>query len=468
MNGLAMLPIIMKLHTLPICLALAASLAAHAEIKVIIDHNDNDNATERFRFPHVPPPSADAAAVQFQIIDGTADENSGGVEKLNDGKGPTEDDQPGENFFFEAGTEGGRLLLDLNKAAPIHQVNTYSWHPGSRGPQVYKLYGATGDGAGFDAKPGHGIDPEKAAWKLIAKVDTRPAEGEGGGQYGVSIRDSDGPLGNYRYLLFDCAATETSDAFGNTFYSEIDVLTHAPAAGSSGTSETAISNAVAAPYVAHSADGRYEITFDYKGAPDLGEWVTNKLAPVLAEWYPKIVAYLPSDGYEAPKKFTVTLKPGRGVAATGGTRVTANSSWVRKQEGDAVGALVHECVHVVQQYGRGRRNNPNRTQNPGWLTEGIADYYRFYKFEPQTHGAEITKKGLARAHYDAAYRPTANFLNWVSGKYDPDLVPQLNAAMRQGNYSTNLWIEHTGKPVQQLGDDWLAELKKNLDSAKQD
>jgi len=27
----------------------------------------------------------------------------------------------------------------------------------------------------------------------------------------------------YRYLLFDCYATENSDDYGNTFYSEVDV-----------------------------------------------------------------------------------------------------------------------------------------------------------------------------------------------------------------------------------------------------
>jgi hypothetical protein len=51
-----------------------------------------------------------------------------------------------------------------------------------------------------------------------------PAEGEEGGQYGVSIIDASGSLGKYRYLLFDCYPTEFYDNWGNTFYSEIDVL----------------------------------------------------------------------------------------------------------------------------------------------------------------------------------------------------------------------------------------------------
>ena len=43
-------------------------------------------------------------------------------------------------------------------------------------------------------------------------------------QYGVSITDASGALGKYRYLLFDCIETETDDPWGNTFYSEIDVV----------------------------------------------------------------------------------------------------------------------------------------------------------------------------------------------------------------------------------------------------
>ncbi len=37
--------------------------------------------------------------------------------------------------------------------------------------------------------------------------------------------------------------------------------------------------------------------------------------------------------------------------------------------------MVHETVHCVQRY-RGRGN-------PGWLVEGVADYVRFFKYEPK-------------------------------------------------------------------------------------
>jgi len=114
--------------------------------------------------------------------------------------------------------------MDLGNAIEIVQVNTYSWHPNTRGPQVYKLWASDGTDAKFNAEPKGSIDPTTCGWKLIAVVDTRSKEGNDGGQYGVSIQNSSGSLGKFRYLLFDCFVTETADDWGNTFYSEVDVI----------------------------------------------------------------------------------------------------------------------------------------------------------------------------------------------------------------------------------------------------
>src|SRR5258706_3018024 len=205
---------------------IAPAFLARAEVKPIVEHNANDKATAEFKFATVPAPAKDdaAAKAKFTIVEGAKDDNGGDPDKLNDGKLPTEEDQPEQNFFFNAGTEGGRLALDLGSAINIKQVNTYSWHPNTRGPQVYKLYAADGAAKDFNAAPKKGTDPEKAGWKLIATVDTRPHAAEGGGQYGVSIADAADALGKYRYLLFDMSRTESDDEFGNTFYSEIDVV----------------------------------------------------------------------------------------------------------------------------------------------------------------------------------------------------------------------------------------------------
>ena len=204
-----------------------AAATAYAEVKVEVGHNDPINVTPEFKFKEVPSPAKDtaASAAKITIVDGTRDRNgSGDVGVLIDGRLPTEEDQPGANFFFNSGTDGGRLVIDLGGLINIKQVNTYSWHTDSRAPQVYNLYAADGTAAGFDDKPGKDVDPEKAGWKLVAKVDTRPKFDDVGGQYGVSISDAKGTLGKYRYLLIAAHQTETDDRNGNTFFSEINVI----------------------------------------------------------------------------------------------------------------------------------------------------------------------------------------------------------------------------------------------------
>lgn len=408
-------------------------------VRVISERNAGSDATPAFAFRKVPPPSARDAATnaRFSLVLGEPDPNGADVDALNDGKLPRHDDQPDACFFFAAGTPGGRLLVDLGEAVEIRRVGTYSWHRSTRGPQVYRLWASDGAAEGIRPRPGKGIDPEESGWKPIASVDTRPEEGSPGGQYGVSIAREDGsPLGTYRYLLLDVARTEDGDPFGNTFFGEIDVddgKEHAPAAAADS-----------------GGPPRYEILIDFSEMPELEGWVEKKLRPTLEKWYPIIVEALPSDGFVAPRRLTVTFrKDMRGVAATSGRRISCAGEWFRRNlDGEAVGAVVHELVHVAQQY-RGRGN-------PGWLVEGVADWIRWFQYEPESLRP---RPDPARARYTDSYRTTAAFLHYLTEKHDKDLVKRLNAAMREGRYSADLWKEHLGKTVDDLWAEYAETLK---------
>ncbi len=199
---------------------------AQGQVKVTSDHNTNATATSAFKFKNVPSPAKDDAAAKAKVLllDGEIDPNGAQISALTDGALPTEEDQPAANFFFGAGTGGGRFRIDLGSPIEIAHVNTYSWHPNTRGPQVYRLWASDGSDPKFNPEPKGRIDPTTVGWKMITVVDTRSKEGEDGGQSGVSITDARGNLGKYRYLLFDCYVTETADEWGNTFYSEVDVV----------------------------------------------------------------------------------------------------------------------------------------------------------------------------------------------------------------------------------------------------
>jgi len=192
------------------------------DAKVTFDRNGNDVANRDFKFKNIASPVKDDAAsnAKLTLIDGELDGGSAELSALIDGRLPHDEDEPGANVYFRAGSSGGRFRVDFGGVIEIARVNTYSWHPSSRGPQLYKLYAANGNEPRFNLDPKRGVDPASCGWKLVALVSTLSDRGEEGGQYAASVTG----IGKYRYLLFDCYVTELHDNWGNTFYSEIDVV----------------------------------------------------------------------------------------------------------------------------------------------------------------------------------------------------------------------------------------------------
>ena len=208
-----------------IAVLLISTGAAHAQITVKVDRNLGNEATKEFKFQTVRSPVKDdlAAKAQLLLLIGEIDPTSGDLSALTDGMLPTKEDEPKANFFFANGSSGGRFRMDLGTTVEVKQVNSYSWHSSTHAPQVYMLYASDGAAPNFCAEPKVDVNPMDCGWRLLASVDTRRKRGDGGGQYAVSL-DARPSLGKYRYLLFDVSATETDDDFGNTFFSEIDVI----------------------------------------------------------------------------------------------------------------------------------------------------------------------------------------------------------------------------------------------------
>jgi hypothetical protein len=198
---------------------------------------------------------------------------------------------------------------------------------------------------------------------------------------------------------------------------------------------------------ARAADEKkYEFTIDTSETPELRAWA-DELRPIVERWYPMLVEYLPSEGYVAPRQFSITFKNMDGVAYTAGTRIVCAAAWFKAHPDDQ-GAVVHELAHVVQQYhGRG---------NPGWLVEGVADYLRWFKYEPVT---KRPRPNPARARYTDSYRTTAAFLEYVATHHDHEIVVRMNAAMREGRYVTELWSEYTGATVEELWAEYMESLE---------
>jgi hypothetical protein len=180
---------------------------------------------------------------------------------------------------------------------------------------------------------------------------------------------------------------------------------------------------------------------------EMKEWADHT-ASICEKAYPMISEELKSDGFRPPSLVTMSLNDRyKGVAATGGTHITGSIKYFQNHLSD-VGAMVHETVHVVQQY--------HSRNNPGWLVEGVADYVRFFMFEP----GKLGPINPERAHYNGSYRVTAAFLAYLTEKYDKDTVPKLNRIMRAGQYQEDVFKQLTGKTVQELDEEWRSTLSR--------
>ena len=91
--------------------------------------------------------------------------------------------------------------------------------------------------------------------------------------------------------------------------------------------------------------------------------------------------------------------------------------------------------------------------NPVWLVEGVADYIRWIKFEPQNYQARINPR---TATYHDSYRTTATFLGWCELHYDSRLVTKLNQDVRFGTYTNDKFKQYCGKDVDTLWAEFIA------------
>lgn len=411
---------------------LASPSTGWCETVVTTESNSRDQATPAFKFESIPTPSRTDAgnSATIQRRSGRLDRNSEPLVSLQDGLLPNEPDQPSRNVFF-ANDTSGEIVFDFGKEIDLKQINSYSWHPGSRAHQVYEVFVARSSTELTGETKSSEFD-----WKPIATVDTRKGNAQSGNQVGVSIRDSSGSFGSVRYVRLTIHPTQANRRFANTFFSEIDFIDGRDYPPASTPTPAQVIDVL-------DIDGTTKIRFDTTEMPELRTWVRNTLMPICNEWYPRIVAALPSENFEAPTDFSIIFERGmRGVAYTSGKDVHCAGAWyVENRDGEAAGSVVHELVHVVQQYPR--RSN----KRPSWLVEGIADQIRWFQYEPIEKRRKIN---FDRSNFDDAYFPSAAFLDYIVQNIDADVVSKMNAALRQGRYSDDLWQKWYAQTPQQI------------------
>jgi hypothetical protein len=92
------------------------------------------------------------------------------------------------------------------------------------------------------------------------------------------------------------------------------------------------------------------------------------------------------------------------------------------------------------------------------MTEGIADYLRWFHYEPVAHKPVMSARSAATANYTGSYKITAGFLDYVAKNHDHEFVTKINADLRAHRYSPDLWVEYTGMSAGDLWKEYVASL----------
>jgi hypothetical protein len=192
--------------------------------------------------------------------------------------------------------------------------------------------------------------------------------------------------------------------------------------------------------------GSLTITLETSQAPEIAKWA-EEAKKRCEKFYPTIVKQLGADPRQSVA-VTIEFKNGHGVAATSGTHIGCNADWFTEHPDD-YGAVIHELCHVVQAY---------KHRVPTWVTEGIADYVRWFKFEPADRHPSPDPN---RAKYTDGYQTTAAFFDWIVRTKNKSFVLKLNAAARNGKYNDDLFRQYAKKPLDDLWAEYIESLKNN-------
>jgi hypothetical protein len=176
--------------------------------------------------------------------------------------------------------------------------------------------------------------------------------------------------------------------------------------------------------------------------------VVGRLTTLFYESYPKLVERFEHPQKPAPRTIRLTFARRMRVPAyCTGAEIKINVDWLLQHPND-IGLLTHELTHAVQAYPR---------SDPGWLTEGIADYARQLYGPKEQPGWSLPKRLTARNSYRDSYRVTARFLVWLDGKH-PGAVDKLHRRMQNREFTLGDFETATGKPLDTLWIECVREL----------
>ena len=174
---------------------------------------------------------------------------------------------------------------------------------------------------------------------------------------------------------------------------------------------------------------------------------------IIKHWIPVLDGWL---GKKLDKPLEVRVEfdndPKGGIACACGNTIRMNLPKTLQGSHIDEGILIHELTHVIQPY-----SGPV----PDWLSEGIADYTRWVRYEP--HNWE--SGSIDGESYKDGYGRAADFLGWVERHYDRKLVHEIHAEACAGKYTNDLFRKRTKKTLDRLWAEY-SKAKKARDGGR--
>ncbi len=219
---------------------------------------------------------------------------------------------------------------------------------------------------------------------------------------------------------------------------------------------------------------------DFRDAPE-AEALAERARQIGDAVYPQIRTLLGDGKSELPRQFDLVIREhlgrpnnGDGAALSGVAcreTVFLNAGWFCDHPEALEHVMIHEMAHVAQNYpGFAYRHawqwyahylaftashpfRPYPPAEPTYWTEGIADYV-FARLAGHTNVSNCPQCDESSSHYKTGYACAASFLIYLDANYGSNFTCHLNAALRRGTYAERFFTDATGKPLEELWEDF--------------
>ena len=188
---------------------------------------------------------------------------------------------------------------------------------------------------------------------------------------------------------------------------------------------------------------------DFSEVPEMKEWATT-LQQKLHEFFPVIEEKFGKENVRRQVKIAIK-KDVKGSGFTQGFNIVLGAAHFQGKPED-FGTAVFYLTRVMQSYKA--KNAPN------WLVTGIADYMRWWNYEPVERRRNPNPRD---SKYTNGFNDMASFLVWIEKTHDKELVRKLNESLFTDTYNNDVFKKLTGKEVSELWNDFVTNIRNEAE-----